>query len=258
MSERDIFTTALDIADPAGRAAYLDRACAGDAALRQRVEMLLRTHGSAGDFLEQPTAGIEADDAAAPDTTLALDAASGATPELRSDGERYVLADEIARGGMGAVHRAVDRDIRREVAVKYLLDQSDPARKLRFIEEAQITGQLEHPNIVPVHELAIDARQRLFFSMKMVRGKSLAELLDELLKDPGAAGSASLSQLLTVFVSVCNAVAFAHDKGVIHRDLKPANIMVGEYGEVYVMDWGLARVLGPGRRRRPGGATRCC
>jgi hypothetical protein len=92
----------------------------------------------------------------------------------RGKKERYLIEGEIARGGMGAVLRAVDCDIRREVAVKYLLDQSDTRKKLRFIEEAQITGQLEHPNIPPVHELGVDKEKRLFFSMKMVKGRSLA------------------------------------------------------------------------------------
>ena len=95
----------------------------------------------------------------------------------KKDG-RYLVEKEIARGGMGVVLRAVDCDIRREVAVKYLLDQADSGKKARFIEEAQITGQLEHPNIVPIHELGVDGRKRLFFSMKMVKGRSLAEVLD--------------------------------------------------------------------------------
>ena len=103
-----------------------------------------------------------------------------------SSGERYQVAGEIARGGMGAVLRAVDCDIRREVAVKYLLDQADPRKKARFVEEAQITGQLEHPNIVPIHELGVDASKRLFFSMKMVRGRSLQQVLDELRDIPAA------------------------------------------------------------------------
>ena len=174
--------------------------------------------------------------------------------ERRSkNGERYVIAQEIARGGMGAILRAVDCDVRREVAIKYMLDQTDTRKKLRFIEEAQITGQLEHPNIVPIHELGIDARKRLFFSMKMVRGRSLAQVLDELRKNPKQAEKEySQARLLNVFVSICNAVAYAHSRGVIHRDLKPANIMLGDFGEVYVMDWGLARVLnGPARPQVP-------
>jgi serine/threonine protein kinase len=161
-----------------------------------------------------------------------------------ADGERYRVLNEIARGGMGAVLRAADCDIRREVAVKYLLDQADERKKARFVEEAQITGQLEHPNIVPIHELNIDAKKRLFFSMKMVRGRSLQHVLGDLRDYPRSAEKEySLSRLLGIFVNVCHALAYAHSRGVVHRDLKPANIMVGDFGEVYVMDWGLAKVV---------------
>ena len=164
-----------------------------------------------------------------------------------ANGQRYLLEGEIARGGMGAVLRAVDCDIRREVAVKYLLDQSDPRKKVRFVEEAQVTGQLEHPNIVPIHEVGVDGQGRLFFAMKMVHGRSLQQILEELRESPRAAAKEwPLGRLLTVFVSVCNALAYAHSRGVVHRDLKPANIMVGDFGEAYVMDWGLAKIL-----RRP-------
>lgn len=160
----------------------------------------------------------------------------------RNDG-RYVIEGEIARGGMGIVLRAVDCDIRREVAVKYLLDQADAKKKLRFVEEAQITGQLEHPNIVPIHELGIDALKRMFFAMKMVKGRSLAQVLDELRQHPKTAEKEyTLTRLLSILVNVCNALAYAHSRGVVHRDLKPANIMIGDFGEVYVMDWGLAKV----------------
>jgi serine/threonine protein kinase len=158
--------------------------------------------------------------------------------------ERYSTADEIARGGMGAILRALDNRIRREVAVKYLLDQSNPEKKARFITEAQITGQLQHPNIVPVHDLGFDAQQRLFFAMKMVKGRSLAQILESLKKEPDVAEKEwPLNRLLNSFVGVCNALAYAHDRGVIHRDVKPANVMLGEFGQVYLMDWGLAKVL---------------
>ncbi|MBL8793787.1 MAG: protein kinase [Planctomycetia bacterium] len=159
--------------------------------------------------------------------------------------QRYHIEGEIARGGMGAVLRAVDCDIRREVAVKYMLDQADAKKKSRFIEEAQITGQLEHPNIVPIHELGVDGQQRLFFSMKMVKGRSLAQVLDELRQHSKRAEQEySLGKLLNILIGVCHALAYAHARDVIHRDLKPANIMLGDFGEVYVMDWGLAKVLG--------------
>jgi serine/threonine protein kinase len=158
--------------------------------------------------------------------------------------DRYIIEGELARGGMGTILRAVDCDIRREVAVKYLLDQANPDKKLRFVEEAQITGQLEHPNIVPIHELGMDNLKRLFFSMKMVRGKSLAQVLNQLRENPKSAEKEySLGRLLNILVNVCNALAYAHARGVVHRDLKPANIMIGDFGEVYVMDWGLAKVL---------------
>lgn len=159
-------------------------------------------------------------------------------------GGRYVVEKEIARGGMGAVVRAVDCDIRREVAVKYMLTDGDAAQKARFVEEAQITGQLEHPNIVPIHELGVDAERRLFFAMKMVRGRSLAQVLDDLRKKSATAEFTwSLGRLLNIYTNVCYALAYAHSRGVIHRDLKPANIMLGDFGETYVMDWGLAKVV---------------
>ncbi len=160
-------------------------------------------------------------------------------------GNRYLLESEIARGGMGAILRGIDQDIRREVAIKVMLDDRNPRQKARFVEEAQITGQLEHPNIVPVHELGVDAHNRPFFSMKLVRGRSLAQVLDALRANPREAREWSLGRLLNVLVSVCHALAYAHSRGVIHRDLKPANIMVGDFGEVYVMDWGLAKVIAP-------------
>jgi serine/threonine protein kinase/DNA-directed RNA polymerase subunit RPC12/RpoP len=161
-----------------------------------------------------------------------------------AEGQRYLLEGEIARGGMGAVVRAVDCDIRREVAIKYMLDQSNPRKKTRFVEEAQITGQLEHPNIVPIHELGVDAKGRLFFSMKMVRGRSLQKVLYDLHYSPRTAEKEySLGRMLNIFVNVCHGLAYAHSRGVVHRDLKPANIMIGDFGEVYVMDWGLAKVV---------------
>jgi serine/threonine protein kinase len=191
--------------------------------------------------------------------------------------EKYVVEGEIARGGMGVILKAADRDIRRPVAMKVMLDAKSPKDKARFVEEAQVTGQLEHPNIVPIHELGIDAENRLFFTMKLVKGKSLKDVLDEL-RDaelppakrkkraiaPLSTQDSSLStfplgRLLNAFISICNAIAFAHAKGVVHRDLKPANIMLGDYGEVLVMDWGLAKPgaalpnpLSPARERGRG------
>ena len=126
----------------------------------------------------------------------------------------YKVEGEIARGGMGAIMRAVDQDIRREVAVKFLLNHADDKMKARFVEEAQITGQLEHPNIVPIYQLGAHPDGRSFFSMKIVQGRSLAEILKD------EKGNYTLGRLLNIFVSICNAMAYAHSRDVIHRDLK--------------------------------------
>lgn len=167
-----------------------------------------------------------------------------ALAQRKKNTQRFVVEGEIARGGMGAVLRAVDCDLRREIAVKYMLDDMDQKKKSRFIEEAQISSQLEHPNIVPIYDLGIDAQKRPFILMKIVKGHSLKEVLDQLRDNPKRAENEySLGRLLNILVNVCNALAFAHARGVVHRDLKPANIMLGDYGEVYVMDWGLAKVL---------------
>jgi eukaryotic-like serine/threonine-protein kinase len=149
---------------------------------------------------------------------------------------------ELARGGMGRIHPATDRNLLRHVALKRL--DAHYAREAfyrgGFIAEAQITGQLEHPNIVPVHELAVDERGVPYFTMKLVQGISLQRWL---LDSRFPLGSPErLEHGLDAFVKVCDAVAYAHHRGVIHRDLKPDNIMVAAFGQVYVMDWGLARL----------------
>jgi formylglycine-generating enzyme required for sulfatase activity len=156
---------------------------------------------------------------------------------------RYRLKGEVAQGGMGVILRVWDEDLRRHLAMKVMLDEQEGAasRLSRFLEEAQVTGQLDHPGIVPVHELGIDARGRVFFTMKLVKGRTLEHVFEAVRHgDDGW----SVTRALSVVLRVCEAMAFAHEKGVIHRDLKPANIMVGRFGETYVMDWGLARVLG--------------
>jgi len=152
------------------------------------------------------------------------------------------LYAEFARGGMGRIHPATDRNLLRHVALKRLDKELAKEAFYRdgFVAEAQITGQLEHPNIVPVHELAIDERGVPYFTMKLVQGVSF----DRWLRDPSRPlGSADrLEEALEIFVKVCDAVAYAHHRGVIHRDLKPENIMVAGFGQVYLMDWGLARL----------------
>lgn len=166
--------------------------------------------------------------------------------------QRYEVEDEIARGGMGAVLAAKDLSIRREIAVKVMLsEQADHKTMARFIEEAQVQGQLEHPNICPIYDLGFDELGHPYFAMKRVRGRSLREVLRGLAAgklDPEEYG---LPRLLEIFTKICDAVAFAHSRGVVHRDLKPANVMIGEFGEVLVMDWGLAKVVGSREKRSP-------
>jgi serine/threonine-protein kinase len=154
---------------------------------------------------------------------------------------------ELGRGGMGRIHPATDRNLLRHVALKRLDKGLAEQSFYRdgFIAEAQITGQLEHPNIVPVHELAIDKSGVPYFTMKLVQGISLFKWLREASRPLGSTDR--LEEGLEIFTKVCDAVAYAHDRGVIHRDLKPDNIMVAGFGQVYLMDWGLARLT----RSRP-------
>lgn len=157
---------------------------------------------------------------------------------------KYEVQQEAGRGGMGTVFRVREMSIRRAVAMKVMRAQPNEEAVARFIGEAQITGQLEHPNIVPVHELGVDEQDQLFYTMKYVRGDTLKEVLARMAAgDEATLQKFPLSQLLTTFEKVCDAMAFAHSRRVIHRDLKPENIMIGEFGEVLVMDWGLAVLL---------------
>ncbi len=154
--------------------------------------------------------------------------------------DRYQILGQIARGGMGAVLKGRDRELGRDVAIKVLLDQhrDRPEFVRRFVDEAQIGGQLQHPGIVPVYELGQFGDLLPYFAMKLVEGSTLAALLAAR-EDPAA----DHLRFLNIFEQVCQTVAYAHARGVIHRDLKPSNIMVGAFGEVQVMDWGLAKVL---------------
>jgi serine/threonine protein kinase len=161
-------------------------------------------------------------------------------------GKKYKVITTIGRGGMGVVMQARDLRIRRTVAMKVMKTMHQFSREnvLRFVDEAQLTGQLEHPNIVPVYELGNDEAGESFYTMKYVKGITLDDVLRGLRHGrPQMIGKYPLGALLTIFQKICDAVAFAHSKGVIHRDLKPENVMIGAYGEVLVMDWGLAKNL---------------
>jgi serine/threonine protein kinase len=163
------------------------------------------------------------------------------TPDLA--GTRYRLLDRIARGGMGVVYSAEDENLQRRVALKVLdVTGTDGDLRNRLIREARVLAALEHPGIVPVHDVGTLADGRVFYTMKFVEGKRLDKYIEMV---------ASIPDRLRIFLRICDAVAFAHARGVLHRDLKPANIMVGPFGEVLVMDWGLAKIL---RVQLPDGA----
>jgi hypothetical protein len=165
--------------------------------------------------------------------------------------QRLVDEGEIARGGMGSIRAVLDTGVLRRLAMKLLEPTAaDLAGPTRFLEEARISGQLEHPNIVPVHDVGLHPDGTpAFFTMKLVQGKTFKELILEHPTD-GRSGE-HLERLVNVLLKVCDAVAFAHTRGVIHRDLKPSNVMVGTHGQVYLMDWGLALLLPP--ERQPAG-----
>jgi eukaryotic-like serine/threonine-protein kinase len=199
----------------------------------------LRAHPEARDWFDRPPGGRSTDTANSVGSDTAV---LPAGTRVRYFGD-YELLGEIAHGGMGVVYRAADPILGREVAVKVLSDRfaPDSAAARRFTDEARIAGQLQHPGIPAVHAQGTLPDGRPFLVMKLVGGRTL----DELLKDrPDPA--ADRARFLAAFEQVAQAVAYAHSRGVIHRDLKPHNVMVGTFGEVQVMDWGLAKVLAAG------------
>ena len=179
------------------------------------------------------------DDDRAIDPTLDRErGASGLDPAAS---ERYQLLGSIGEGSHGEVHVAKDLELRRKVALKRLR-AADVRKVSRFVTEAQITAQLDHPNIVPVYGLEVSGQGVAAYTMKLVEGRTLRQVIDAATQAAGDSREA-LATRLEHLLKCCDAVAFAHDKGVIHRDLKPANVMIGRFGEVFVMDWGIARVL---------------
>jgi serine/threonine protein kinase len=148
------------------------------------------------------------------------------------EGDRYAVVEQLGRGGMGSVYLARDERLGREVAIKVSSGVPGAEVERRLNAEARILATLEHPGIVPIHDAGRLADGRLFYVMKRVRGATLSEHLQRV---------RSLSERLGIFERICEAVSFAHARGVIHRDLKPDNVMIGEFGEVLVMDWGVAR-----------------
>jgi serine/threonine-protein kinase len=162
-----------------------------------------------------------------------------------SPAEKYTVEGRIGAGGMGEVLLVQDRDLRRQVAMKVMRPDLAGSRshRDRFVAEAQATSQLEHPGIPPVHDIGVARDGSVYFTMKLVRGRTLREILQHLLINRREVREEfTLHRLVTVLERICEAVHFAHEKGVLHRDLKPENVMLGEFGEVHVMDWGIARI----------------
>jgi WD40 repeat protein/serine/threonine protein kinase len=175
---------------------------------------------------------------------------------------RFAILRPHAKGGLGQVSIALDHELNREVALKEMRPEyaDNAPSRARFLLEAEITGRLEHPGVVPVYGLGCDAQHRPFYAMRLIKGESLKEAIERFhAKEAGGTSdprwwNLALRQLLNRFVAVCNVVAYAHSRGVIHRDLKPANILLGPYGETLVVDWGLAKVVGRGEAVAHAGA----
>jgi serine/threonine-protein kinase len=168
----------------------------------------------------------------------------GAEPKLVVDGKRrFETTGKLGEGGLGEVTGARDNDIGRNVAVKRIKEGAKSAASaLRFAEEVRTVGQLEHPNIVPIHDVGVDENGEYYFVMKYVEGETLEAVIDKLAAGDGTYHARyGVERRVQIFVGILEAVAFAHAKGIIHRDLKPANVMIGAYGEVVVMDWGIAK-----------------
>ena len=231
MNERDIFSAALDIEDPAERSAYLDRVCAEDPALRQRVAALVGAHKPASSFLERPAGRL------------------AATVDEQPIEEKpgtvigpYKLLQKIGGGGMGTVFMAEQEEpVRRMVALKIIKPGMDSREVIaRFEAERQALALMDHPNIAKILDAGTTASGRPYFVMELVKGVPITQFSDEHQLTP--------RERLALFVPVCQAVQHAHQKGIIHRDLKPSNILVALYdGKPVpkVIDFGVAKATGP-------------
>ena len=183
----------------------------------------------------------------------------GEAPAFEPAPQKYEVETLLGTGGMGEVYLVSDRDLRRRVAMKVLRPEvaEDAEFRTQLVAEAQATSQLDHPGIPPVYDIGISAQDRLYFTMKVIAGRTLRDILQDLAaRKPDVEKEFTLHRLVSLLERILEPLHFGHEKGVIHRDLKPENVMLGEFGEVHVVDWGLARVRGKAKERRPVETTR--
>ncbi len=250
---RQLFERALDV-PPADREAFVRREAASAEQAEAVLRLLANVDANTDDLRPRPAMDTEepkANDGERVQSTATGELLKKLATAPKLDEQRFVLSGEVGKGGMGAVMKVHDAFLNRRLAMKVLLERAEPRdeeeRRLqsqllgRFLEEAQVTSQLDHPGVVPVHELGIDQNGKVYFTMRLVKGRTASEVFADAFHERDGW---NLTRALEVILKVCDTMAYAHDKGVLHRDLKPSNVMVGRFGEVYVVDWGLAKVVG--------------
>jgi serine/threonine protein kinase len=265
MTVDEIATQAIALDDLAEREDYLVRACGDDESLRKKVDSLLMALESADEasFL---SSGFFGSGKSSPAETQERGGEEQTVEEQRgsASGQRFEARTKHAIGGLGEVWLAWDRELGREVALKQMRPEwsSNVDAAARFRREAEITGYLEHPGIVPIYALGNQPDGRPFYAMQFIRGRTLEQVVGETIGTPPAGDAlsasdaaaktshpwydtASLRKMLDHFVDICQTIDYAHSKHVVHRDLKPANIMLGSYGQTLVVDWGLAKKIDP-------------
>jgi len=257
---RRVFATLLHELE-CGRELDLERACAAHPAIASELCSLHSSWQRVGAALERLTpADVVREDSRAERTRTgeATRRFLDRLADAHASRSRYRVEEEIARGGMGVVLRVHDSVLERDLAMKLVLDPDGAGigasrRLARFFDEARLTGRLDHPGIVPIHDAGLDAHGRLYFTMPLIRGRKLGDVIDLV---HAARDGWTLARALEAVLKVCDAVEYAHSLGVVHRELKPDNVMIGRFGETYVMDWGLARVVDRDDETRDARSTR--